>query len=57
MIQDPNQGELVTSLQLKLSWNDVNLHWDPKKYDNLTVIHLPLTKIWQPDIRFRNRWI
>uniref|UniRef100_A0A914VJZ7 Neurotransmitter-gated ion-channel ligand-binding domain-containing protein n=1 Tax=Plectus sambesii TaxID=2011161 RepID=A0A914VJZ7_9BILA len=35
-------------------WNDQFLRWDPQDYGGLTVIHLPIDKVWRPDILVYN---
>jgi len=35
-------------------WTDVNLGWNSTEYANITVIRLPISKIWHPDIYLYN---
>jgi len=39
----------------KQQWKDINLRWDPAKYNNLTSIVIPSSSIWIPDIILYNR--
>ncbi|ULT92251.1 hypothetical protein L3Y34_009775 [Caenorhabditis briggsae] len=39
---------------LELYWQDETLTWDPKKFGNLTRIHVPAHKIWKPDVLVYN---
>uniref|UniRef100_A0A1I7UEQ4 Neur_chan_LBD domain-containing protein n=1 Tax=Caenorhabditis tropicalis TaxID=1561998 RepID=A0A1I7UEQ4_9PELO len=40
---------------LELYWHDETLTWDPKKFGNLTRIHVPAHKIWKPDVLVYNK--
>ncbi|GFS99545.1 neuronal acetylcholine receptor subunit alpha-7, partial [Nephila pilipes] len=33
-------------------WNDDYLKWDPKEFNNITVLRIPHTEIWKPDLSF-----
>jgi len=35
-------------------WTDMNLSWNSTEYANITVIRLPISKIWHPDIYLYN---
>ncbi|CEF62815.1 Neurotransmitter-gated ion-channel transmembrane domain and Neurotransmitter-gated ion-channel family and Neurotransmitter-gated ion-channel ligand-binding domain and Nicotinic acetylcholine-gated receptor, transmembrane domain-containing protein [Strongyloides ratti] len=37
-------------LWLELYWKDELLTWDPINYGNITEIHIPAIKIWNPDL-------
>lgn len=37
------------------SWMDEKLVWNPSDYNNLTVLRIPCTNIWLPDIVLYNR--
>lgn len=51
---DEGIDTLSTSMSLAQTWNDPRLTWDPTKYGNITKVHLPLEKIWRPDIQLYN---
>lgn len=51
---DIHQQVLSTNMWMTLSWNDVNLRWDPKKYGNLSEIRVSSQNIWTPDILLYN---
>uniref|UniRef100_A0AAF5D1G1 Neurotransmitter-gated ion-channel ligand-binding domain-containing protein n=1 Tax=Strongyloides stercoralis TaxID=6248 RepID=A0AAF5D1G1_STRER len=47
---------LTTNLWLEMQWYvyDYKLSWDPKKYKNLSKIHIPSDQLWIPDILLYN---
>ncbi|XP_063068709.1 acetylcholine receptor subunit alpha-like [Engraulis encrasicolus] len=48
-------NQIVTSnVRLKQSWEDVNLKWDPSKYNGIKKIRIPCTDIWRPDLVLYN---
>ncbi|KAF6773379.1 hypothetical protein AHF37_07596, partial [Paragonimus kellicotti] len=36
------------------SWDDYHFKWDPKDFGNVSVINLPYTAVWRPDILLYN---
>lgn len=44
------QDTLSLSGYLNLYWTDANLNWNPKDYNGITYIRLPVAMIWTPDI-------
>lgn len=36
-------------------WTDTFLAWDPAEYGEIMMLHMPASKIWQPDIVLYNR--
>ena len=38
-------------------WLDYMLRWDPRKYGNTSVIRLPYTEVWRPDILLYNKYV
>ncbi|ELT90100.1 hypothetical protein CAPTEDRAFT_89098 [Capitella teleta] len=41
---------LKSSMWVRWHWKDCRLQWDPKQYDDVTVIHLGRERVWIPDI-------
>ena len=41
-------------LLLLQTWTDDRLKWDPEQYGGLSVLRLPVDKVWQPDIVLTN---
>jgi nicotinic acetylcholine receptor len=39
---------------LRQRWVDQFLTWDPRDYENLTMIHFALDEVWRPDIKLYN---
>lgn len=39
------KGVLETHAWLRMKWNDGKFKWDPKDYDNITVIHLTADEV------------
>ncbi|XP_062607792.1 neuronal acetylcholine receptor subunit alpha-10-like isoform X2 [Saccostrea cucullata] len=39
---------------IDVNWTDPKLCWDPIKYDNITLIHLPYDQVWKADIILHN---
>ena len=42
------------SIKNKKYWIDSKLKWDPKLYDGIKTIHIPIEKLWKPDIVLSN---
>lgn len=51
---DERNQVLVTNVQTQYVWRDNGLKWNPKDYGGLEYIHLPVAKIWTPDIVLYN---
>ncbi|XP_014680695.1 PREDICTED: acetylcholine receptor subunit alpha-like [Priapulus caudatus] len=45
---------LHTNTWFRMSWNDRNLTWTPSDYGNITMIRVPSSLIWKPDIYLYN---
>ncbi len=45
---------MITNVQVQYVWKDNGLKWDPSEYGGLKYIHLPIDKIWTPDIVLYN---
>ena len=41
---------MISSSYLNLVWTDEGLIWEPNEEGNITVIRIPIEKIWIPDI-------
>jgi hypothetical protein len=51
---DNHKGIVETDVWLKKTWVDPRLSWHPEEYGNQTVIRLPISQIWIPDITLYN---
>ncbi|XP_033102308.1 neuronal acetylcholine receptor subunit alpha-3-like [Anneissia japonica] len=51
---DERNQVMTTSLWVKQTWQDYRLKWDPLTYGNLTVIHVPVSDLWKPDLVLYN---
>lgn len=51
---DERNQILTTNCWLNQVWLDVNLRWDPDKYNGIKVIRIPFTDVWKPDILLYN---
>ncbi|KAF5406387.1 Neuronal acetylcholine receptor subunit alpha-7 [Paragonimus heterotremus] len=40
--------------QIVQSWDDYHFKWDPKDFGNVSVLNLPYTAVWRPDILLYN---
>lgn len=38
------------------TWTDVQLQWNPEKFSGLTMMRIPVDRIWTPDIVLYNTW-
>ncbi|GFU12750.1 acetylcholine receptor subunit alpha-type unc-63, partial [Nephila pilipes] len=47
---DENDQELVMDSWMSMKWSDEYLKWDPKEFNNITVLRIPHTEIWKPDL-------
>ncbi|XP_055356235.1 acetylcholine receptor subunit beta-type lev-1-like isoform X2 [Paramacrobiotus metropolitanus] len=45
---------MKTNGYLDMSWTDLRLQWNPDDYGGITVLRLPVDKVWQPDIVLTN---
>ncbi|VDI17641.1 neuronal acetylcholine receptor subunit alpha-10-like [Mytilus galloprovincialis] len=51
---DEKNQIITTNCWLNQGWKDYMLRWDPRKYGNTSVIRLPYTEVWRPDILLYN---
>nr|QQY02523.1 nicotinic acetylcholine receptor alpha subunit-2 [Cryptocotyle lingua] len=51
---DEKNQVLTTILWLDMTWDDYHFKWNPHEYGNITVINLPYTAVWRPDILLYN---
>lgn len=51
---DEKNQIITTNCWLNQGWVDYMLRWDPRKYGNTSVIRLPYTEVWRPDILLYN---
>ncbi|EYC06625.1 hypothetical protein Y032_0074g806 [Ancylostoma ceylanicum] len=51
---DERNQILTTNAWVRQHWSDYKLVWDPRKFGNLTKIHIPHEKIWRPDVVLYN---
>ncbi|KAI6190261.1 hypothetical protein M3Y97_00098200 [Aphelenchoides bicaudatus] len=40
--------QLTVNMWLKFEWEDVNLKWEPKEYENISDLRYPFDRIWKP---------
>ena len=52
--QDEKNQIITTNCWLNQNWLDPKLTWDPRKYANITVIGVPYTDVWKPDVVLYN---
>ena len=45
-------GDAVVNV--KQTWNDLMLTWDPHEFGGVEEIRIPVSKIWKPDIVLYN---
>ncbi|GAV06952.1 hypothetical protein RvY_16856-3 [Ramazzottius varieornatus] len=45
---------MKTNGYLTMQWDDTRLIWNPELYDGLSVLRLPVDKVWQPDVALTN---
>ncbi|KAI0988656.1 hypothetical protein GJ496_002250 [Pomphorhynchus laevis] len=41
---------MMTTILMHQEWKDELLLWDPLDYDNITMLHIPIDRIWNPEI-------
>jgi len=51
---DMKDGVFRARVWHKFEWNDQYMQWDPSEYGNVKYIHLPIAKVWSPDILLYN---
>ncbi|WAQ93627.1 LGC4-like protein, partial [Mya arenaria] len=51
---DEKNQIITTNCWLNQNWLDPKLRWEPQKYGNITVIGVPYTDIWKPDVVLYN---
>ncbi|XP_057710995.1 cholinergic receptor, nicotinic, beta 1 (muscle) like isoform X2 [Corythoichthys intestinalis] len=47
-------GEMTTNVFMNLEWKDYRLSWNPKDYDDISVLRIPANKVWRPDVYLIN---
>uniref|UniRef100_A0AAV2KPE1 Acetylcholine receptor subunit beta n=1 Tax=Knipowitschia caucasica TaxID=637954 RepID=A0AAV2KPE1_KNICA len=47
-------GEMTTNVFMNMAWTDYRLSWNPKDYDDIDVLRIPVMKVWRPDIYLIN---
>ncbi|XP_070549433.1 neuronal acetylcholine receptor subunit alpha-3-like [Ptychodera flava] len=52
-IDETNQV-MISSVWLKQSWNDYRLRWNPKHFDGIEMLNIPVGSLWKPDITLYN---
>merc|ERR1711962_120208 len=50
LLLDTRDQTLSISANLRVSWRDEFLQWEPSKFGNRKEVYIPASKIWQPDI-------
>uniref|UniRef100_A0A7M4FYG1 Cholinergic receptor nicotinic gamma subunit n=1 Tax=Crocodylus porosus TaxID=8502 RepID=A0A7M4FYG1_CROPO len=45
---------LTTNIWIEMQWRDYRLQWDKEKYDNISLLRVPSTMVWLPDIVLEN---
>ncbi|XP_078696591.1 neuronal acetylcholine receptor subunit alpha-3-like [Branchiostoma floridae x Branchiostoma belcheri] len=51
---DEKNQIMTTNVWLRQEWNDHKLQWNPEDYDGVTVLRVPSTDLWLPDIVLYN---
>ncbi|CAJ0943318.1 unnamed protein product, partial [Mesorhabditis belari] len=51
---DERNQILTTNAWVRQHWMDYQLVWDPRRFGNVTKIHIPYERIWKPDIILYN---
>ncbi|XP_071166740.1 neuronal acetylcholine receptor subunit alpha-10-like isoform X2 [Mytilus edulis] len=53
-LDEPNQ--IVTmNVWMRLAWRDCQLTWDPNEFEGITVLRVPYSRLWIPDIALYER--
>ncbi|XP_061182559.1 acetylcholine receptor subunit alpha-like 2 [Saccostrea echinata] len=47
-------SQISIAMGVDVRWTDIYLHWNPKKYGNVTHLVVPEDKVWTPDISLAN---
>lgn len=51
---DVVSGLFVFTGEIRLTWRDFSLHWNPEDFGNATVTRLPVDEVWIPNIGIGN---
>jgi hypothetical protein len=51
---DEAASTLETDIWTRQTWTDPRLQWNPEEYGNQTVIRMPISELWRPDITLYN---
>ncbi|KAI8478975.1 Neuronal acetylcholine receptor subunit alpha-2 [Branchiostoma belcheri] len=54
---DEKNQIMTTNVWLRQEWNDHKLQWNPEDYDGVTVLRVPSTDLWLPDIVLYNKYV
>ncbi|XP_038061022.1 neuronal acetylcholine receptor subunit alpha-10-like [Patiria miniata] len=49
-VHDEVKQQLSVNVWLRMSWKDEFLTWNPAKFNNTSVVRIPATMLWKPDI-------
>ncbi|XP_053565032.1 acetylcholine receptor subunit gamma [Bombina bombina] len=45
---------LTTNVWVEMQWTDYRLRWDPERYHGISMMRIPSTMVWLPDIGLEN---
>ncbi|KAM4772584.1 acetylcholine receptor subunit gamma [Rhinophrynus dorsalis] len=45
---------LTTNVWVEMQWKDYRLSWDPKQYHGISMMRIPSTMVWLPDVGLEN---
>ncbi|XP_066926665.1 neuronal acetylcholine receptor subunit alpha-6-like [Clytia hemisphaerica] len=51
---DDREQTLISNVWVRQNWQNDKLTWDPKDFDNITVINVHPSKVWLPDVILYN---
>ncbi|KAL5004073.1 hypothetical protein ScPMuIL_017529 [Solemya velum] len=51
---DEKNQIMTSNVWLRHEWTDPRLRWEPAKYGNINMTHIPSEKLWRPDIVLYN---
>ncbi|XP_067675734.1 acetylcholine receptor subunit alpha-type acr-16-like [Haliotis asinina] len=51
---DAKSGDAEIDVWMEFRWTDTRLSWDPTNYNNASIIRLPASRIWTPDVMLYN---
>lgn len=55
IVQVDEKHQIITiNARLHNIWSDVALTWDPLENHNITMVHIPANRVWNPDIVLHN---